>query len=329
MWMPGASRPVRAVVPSFAKINLSLKVLGKRSDGFHELRTVFQSITLADRLEIDYEPGRGSSVELESSIDIPDNLVTRAARALMDASSIRGSVRFRLHKRIPMGAGLGGGSSNAAAVLLALPALARKPVPLPELNAIAATLGSDVPFFLYGGAALGLGRGEQLYPLPDSGPRHALLVTSGIHVSTPAAFAALARAPLTELTPTAQANKMNRFQSVAWGMACASTSGCGWEAFCENDFEAAVFPKFPLLKSLHRKLNRSGASPARMTGSGSALFGVFPSREACERGLAAMGTLPPKVDVHKIRFSSRVQYRAAWQRALRVYLTEAAAWPPI
>jgi 4-diphosphocytidyl-2C-methyl-D-erythritol kinase len=97
----------------------------------------------------------------------------------------------------------------------------------------------------------------------------------------------------------------------------------------ENDFEAAVFPQFPLLKSLHRKLNRLGASPARMTGSGSALFGVFPSREACERGLAAMGALPPKVDVQKIRFSSRVQYRAAWRRALRVHLTEAAAWPPI
>ena len=317
-----------ALVPSFAKLNLSLKVTGKRPDGFHELRTVFQSITLSDQLEIDYQPGRGTRVELASSIAIPDNLVARAAHALMDATSIRGLVRCRLRKRIPMGAGLGGGSSNAAAVLLAIPALARKPVPLAELNRVAATLGSDVPYFLYGGAALGLGRGEELYPLPDPGPRHALLILPGIHVSTPAAFAALARPALIELTPADLANKMNRFQSMAWGVACAATPGGDWETFCENDFEAAVFPQFPLLKSLHRKLVRSGASPARMTGSGSALFGVFPSLEACRRGLVAMGELPPTVAVQTIRFSTRVQYRAAWRRALEPYLTEATVWPP-
>ncbi len=320
----------RVVVPSFAKLNLSLTVIGKRTDGFHELRTVFQSITLADRLDIEFQRGRGREVELDSSIDIADNLVTRAARALMEATAIRGVVRCRLHKRIPIGAGLGGGSSNAAAVLLALPVLAGKPVPMDELNRIAAALGSDVPYFLYGGAALGLGRGEELYPLPDAGPRHALLVTPGIHVSTPAAFAALDRPALIELTPTALANKMKRFQSMAWGLACAKAPAADWEAFCENDFEAAVFPQFPLLKSLYRKLQRSGASLVRMTGSGSALFGLFSSREACERGLLAMGKsdLPPKVAVQTIRFSSRVQYRAAWRRALQVCLTEAAAWPP-
>ncbi len=320
----------RATVPSFAKLNLSLKVIGKRPDGYHELRTVFQSITLSDRLAIEFQPGRGSEVELDSSIDIPDNLVIRAARALMEAASIRGMVRCRLDKRIPMGAGLGGGSSNAAAVLLALPALARKPVPIGELSRIAATLGSDVPYFLYGGAALGLGRGEELFPLPDPGPRHALLVTPGIHVSTPAAFAGLAGPAFIELTPTALAHKMERFQSAAWGLACANSRVADWEAFCENDFEAAVFPKFPLLKSLYRKLSRSGGSLVRMTGSGSALFGLFPSREACERGLTAMrkSHLPSKVTVQTIRFSSRVQYRAAWRRSLRVHLTEAAAWPP-
>ena len=322
--------PATAAVPSFAKLNLALQVIGKRADGFHELRTIFQSITLADRLEIEFTPGRQRRVELDSSLEIADNLVLRAAHALMDAASIRGNVRFRLDKRIPMGAGLGGGSSNAAAVLLALPVLARKPVPMAELNRIGAALGSDVPFFLYGGAALGLGRGEELYPLPEPGARHALLVTPGVHVSTPSAFAALARPTLTELTPIDLANKMKRFQSAAWALACAgaSNAAAGWEAFCENDFEAAVFPQFPLLKSLHRKLRRSGASLVRMTGSGSALFGVYPSGPECERARIAMGALPLKVAVQTIRFSTRVQYRAAWRNALRVHLSEDAAWPP-
>ncbi len=322
--------PATAAVPSFAKINLALHVIGKRADGFHELRTIFQSITLADRLEIEFTPGRTRGVELDSSLQITGNLVLRAAHALMDAVPIRGHVRFQLDKRIPLGAGLGGGSSNAAAVLLALPVLARKPVPMAELNRIAGALGSDVPFFLYGGAALGLGRGEELYPLPEPGARHALLVTPGVHVSTPSAFAALARPPLTELTPIDLANKMKRIQSAAWALACAgvSNAAAGWEAYCENDFEAAVFPQFPLLKSLHRKLRRSGASLVRMTGSGSALFGVYPSGPECERARIAMGVLPLKVAVQTIRFSTRVQYRAAWRNALRVHLTEDAAWPP-
>ena len=321
-------RSAIASVPSFAKLNLGLQVIGKRADGFHELRTVFQSISLADRLEIEYRPGRARRVELESSVEIADNLVARAAHALMEAGAIHGEVRFRLIKRIPMGAGLGGGSSNAAAVLLALPVLARHPVPLADLHRIAAGLGSDVPFFLYGGSALGLGRGEDLYPLPEPGPRHALLVTTGIHVSTPEAFAALARPALIELTPIDLTNKIGRFQSMAWGLVCAGSEGGGWEAFCENDFEAAVFPRFPLLQSLHRRLSQLGASPVRMTGSGSALFGVFASGEACGRAGSAMGKLPPKVDVHKIRFMSRAQYRAAWRRALGVHLTESASWLP-
>ena len=319
--------PAIASVPSFAKLNLSLKVTGRRADGFHELRTVFQSISLADRLEIEYRPGRGRRVELASSVEIAGNLVTRAAHALMEASGMQGNVRFRLDKRIPMGAGLGGGSSNAAAVLLALPALARHPVPLADLHRIATALGSDVPFFLYGGAALGLGRGEQLYPLPEPGPRHALLITTGIHVSTPAAFAALARPPLIELTPIDFTNKMGRFQSMAWGLVCAGSGSHDWGPFCENDFEAAVFPQFPLLKSLHRRLRQLGASPVRMTGSGSALFGVFASRHECDRARSAMRVLPPKVAVHSVRFTTRAQYRAAWRRALGVHVTESASWP--
>ncbi|MBM3795312.1 MAG: 4-(cytidine 5'-diphospho)-2-C-methyl-D-erythritol kinase [Acidobacteria bacterium] len=316
-------------VPSFAKLNLGLKVLGKRADGFHELRTVFQSISLADRLTIDYSRGRGTHVELASSIDIPDNLVTRAAHALMDTAGIRGTVRCKLEKHIPMGAGLGGGSSNAAAVLLALPALARKPVPPGELNAIAASLGSDVPYFLYGGVALGLGRGEELYPLPEPKPPAAvLLVLPSIHVSTPAAFATLARPALTELTPIGLANKIERLQLMAWGSVCAGAAP-GWEVFCENDFEAAVFEQAPRLRTLHRQLVRLGARPARMSGSGSALYGLFASLDETGRAAQALtDQRNSKETVHTVRFINRARYRAAWRRALGVHVTEVAAWPP-
>src|ERR1700733_5299011 len=134
---------------SLAKINLDLRILHKRSDGFHELRTVFQTISLADTIEIEYAQSRRTDLTIEGSVDIPDNLILRAARAYLDAARLQARIHFRLTKRIPMGGGLGGGSSNAAAVLLALPALAGKPI---DVEKIAAGLGSDVPFFLYGGA---------------------------------------------------------------------------------------------------------------------------------------------------------------------------------
>ncbi|MEK7751348.1 MAG: 4-(cytidine 5'-diphospho)-2-C-methyl-D-erythritol kinase, partial [Acidobacteriota bacterium] len=149
---------------ALAKLNLSLKVLNKRPDGYHELRTVFQTISLADTIDIEFTPGRRPEVELVSDVDIPDNLVERTARLAMEALRIRGRARFRLTKRIPAGAGLGGGSSDAAAVLLGLPALAGKRADLETLMDLGGRLGSDVPFFLLGGAAVALGRGTELYP---------------------------------------------------------------------------------------------------------------------------------------------------------------------
>src|SRR5262245_30394779 len=133
------TRSVR--LQSLAKVNLDLRVLHKRADGFHELRTVFQTISLADTIEIDYEPARRTSLQLEDALAIPGNLILRAARAVLDEMKVHASIRFRLKKRIPMGAGLGGGSSNAAAVLLALPVLAGRNVPLEQLWALGADLG--------------------------------------------------------------------------------------------------------------------------------------------------------------------------------------------
>ncbi len=120
---------------SLAKINLDLRVLHQRADGFHELRTVFQTISLADTIEIEYEAARRTELWLEGNVEIPDNLVLRAARAVLDAMRIRARVRFRLKKRIPMGGGLGGGSSDAGAVLLALPVLAGRTAPAYEIAA--------------------------------------------------------------------------------------------------------------------------------------------------------------------------------------------------
>ena len=162
---------------SLAKINLDLRVLHKRPDGFHELRTIFQTISLADTIDVEYQRGR-SKIELKSNIDIPGNLIVKAADLVMRATRAKGQLRIRLTKRIPMGSGLGGGSSNAAAMLLALPAILNKKIALEKLMELAAELGSDVPFFLIGGTAVGLGRGTELYPLPDVPASPGLLITS-------------------------------------------------------------------------------------------------------------------------------------------------------
>jgi 4-diphosphocytidyl-2-C-methyl-D-erythritol kinase len=205
------SQTRRARVRAFAKLNLSLKVLHKRPDGYHELRTLFQSISLGDHLSIEFTPGPDAFVEIAGT-DIPDNLVARAARLMMAEGGFSGKVLVRLTKKIPMGAGLGGGSSDAAAMLLALPVLAGRLFPTGLLLEWGTQLGSDVPFFLLGGAAAGGGRGAELYPLPDLGRLPALLVTPGIHVSTAEAYGSLRRG----LTNPLQDRNIVEFQSCVW-----------------------------------------------------------------------------------------------------------------
>lgn len=316
----------KATVPCFAKLNLSLSVLYKRPDAYHELRTVFQTISLADELAISYEAGRATAVEAESTVVIENNLVVRAARAVIEAARIKGRVRFRLEKRIPLGAGMGGGSSDAAAVLIALPVLAGKPVPTERLLEIAADLGSDVPFFLRGGTSLGVSRGEELYPLPEAAEEHVLIVVPPVAVSTADAYKALGRRPVTELTPADWANKMKRFQQGVWGLECPEPTW-SWKAFSENDFEAAVFPRYPILPRLFEQLRECGARPARMSGSGSALFGVFPTRQKAQRAERALKAVNPGGNVEIVRFLSRGDYRAAWRQALGSLLKANTSWP--
>jgi 4-diphosphocytidyl-2-C-methyl-D-erythritol kinase len=314
-------------VRAFAKLNLDLRVLNQGPGGFHELRSVFQTISLHDRIDISYAPSKKTKIEGTSAI--PNNLVERAARALLDHTRETASLAFRLDKRIPMGSGMGGGSSDAAAVLLALPVLAGMRIPLGELIQIAAGLGSDVPFFLLGGAAVALGRGTELYPLPEIPSKKLLIVAPGVHVSTPDAYRAFNRAGEGKLTETQVSQYIDSFQSRVWGLGKSLSKGStGSEAV--NDFERVVFPQHRQLKSILTALQKSGADPARMTGSGSALFGVFTTQQQVLEARAAVERSCPQAAGMPATFVSRARYKAYWWRQLQPHMdsTDPKSWPP-
>jgi 4-diphosphocytidyl-2-C-methyl-D-erythritol kinase len=227
-----------------------------------------------------------------------------------------------------MGGGLGGGSSNAAAVLLALPVLLGGKFSLESRLKIAEQLGSDVSFFLLGGTAAGIGRGTELFPLPDPPPQAGVIVAPGIHVSTPEAYRALGR---TSLTTDVNANDTYSFQSFAWG---AAVPGQTLGISGANDFESVVFRQFPLLKTIQGKLWRLGARPARMSGSGSALFGLFESKEAADRALGRLEKTLPQGETFAIQTVTRMAYRRMWRKALNGHLKsdgdsgDSGEWPP-
>jgi 4-diphosphocytidyl-2-C-methyl-D-erythritol kinase len=294
-----------------AKINLDLRVLHKRPDGFHELRTIFQTISLADSIGIEYTPGRSTRIELET--DIPNNLIVRAAEVVLRQTKASGSVEFQLRKRIPMGGGLGGGSSDAAAVLLALPVLTGKPISFEKLLEIAAGLGSDVPFFLFGGTAVGIGRGTELYAVDAPAETLAVLVTPGVHVSTPAAYQGLDRAMGMDSL------RIPSFQSVAW-----QTEQNGKAV---NDFETVVFDQHPQLRLIKNELLKLGARPALMSGSGSTLFGLFADRTARDQAARTLKQEFGNEKVHPVSLIGRRRYRAMWWRQLLPHV-EGKTWPP-
>ena len=308
---------------SLAKINLDLRVLHKRPDNFHELRTIFQTISLADTLEIEYAPSRRTHLELDDPHSIPDNLVLRAAHAVLEALKQHATIRFRLDKKIPMGAGLGGGSSNAAAVLLAIPALAHRLLPPDRLLTLATQLGSDVPFFLTGGTALALGRGTELYALPDIAQEPLLLIAPNIHVSTPAAYQALGLS----LTSPEASRKMNGFQLFVRTLGDLRSARAA-STLSANDFESAVFSQHPQLKKMWSRL-RKHAAGARMTGSGSALFALFES--SAERDLAQTVLEGDKVTkasrILPARLVSRSSYQRMWQKQLAAAGLSSDLWP--
>jgi 4-diphosphocytidyl-2-C-methyl-D-erythritol kinase len=299
---------------AFAKLNLGLRVLYRRPDGYHELRTVFQTISLADRLKVAFTRSSKTRIEIAGCPDIADNLVEKAAWMVMEAMRIQADIRFDLKKNIPMGSGLGGGSSDAAAVLLALPVLAGKTLPMERLSALAGRLGSDVAFFLHGGSALGMGRGEELYPLPDRPARKGVVVASNVHSSTAEAYRDLSQQLTAQLTSTELQNKLVSFQQEIWQ---------GGEAVDDNDFQGVVFARYPELKRIKDRLRRLGARPAAMTGSGSAIYGLFAEASQVERAIKSF----PHERVFAISLVSRAQYRSAWRRALHPH-SQGTQWPP-
>jgi len=260
-------------IPAFAKINLRLDVLGKREDGFHELRTIFQTISLHDELRLRASRREGIALSIHgnqplSAEPVEKNLVYRAVDALRRELRIRGGVEIELKKTIPAGRGLGGGSSDAAAALQGYLRLTKKKLAAARLMGIAASLGADVPFFLWGGRALGVNKGDEIYPLPDIAKQHVLVVSPpDIHVPTPDAYRWL-NAKALRLTKPAANPKLWEFCALCW-----SAQGSG----LSNDFEEPVFRRHPRLDQIKRELLQRGAAEASLAGSGSAVFGVFPS----------------------------------------------------
>ena len=343
-------------VRSFAKINLGLRLGALRPDGFHELRTVYQTIALHDVIGVDLVRGEGIEIRCEDP-RVPtgeSNTCYRIAERALRALKITRRAIIHIEKRLPVQGGLGGASGNAVATLLALERAARKALSGEERLRIAAEVGSDLPLFLVGGTVLGVGHGEEVYPLPDLPPVACVIATPEIGISTPKAFAdwdlLLCGAPAREgnmratsgqpraelrsarpglrpgptpatlaemaprsgegakLTSSAASDRMSEFGRTvcAWlsGFSQRKTKagrllsgvpvpGGGGRAETplldlvrtgiENDFERVVFPQYPALRDVKRVLEGAGALYASLSGSGSALYGLFGSRAGAEK----------------------------------------------
>jgi 4-diphosphocytidyl-2-C-methyl-D-erythritol kinase len=270
------SADTRLVLGAPAKINLFLRVLAREEGGYHQLETLFQTVALSDRLTLERTTRTGVELEVVGAELGPpeENLAWRAAEAVLrEAAEVPGpvgGVRIVLEKRIPHGAGLGGGSSDAAAVLRGVNQLLGDPLPLERLLALAASLGSDVPVFLSPSpTTLAWGRGERLLPLPPLPAAPILLAIPDFPVSTPEAYRRLA-----EWRTRGAGQGAGRRGPGLLDPGALSTWG-GVAVASENDFEEPVFSWHPHLGEIRDGLRRAGASTALLSGSGAALFGVF------------------------------------------------------
>jgi 4-diphosphocytidyl-2-C-methyl-D-erythritol kinase len=299
---------------SFAKINLGLRIGALRADGFHELRTIYQTVALHDVLKVELK--RGSGIEIRCNDPrVPkdeSNTCCRIAQRTLAALKVRGRVVIEIEKRLPVQGGLGGASSNAVSTMLAIERATKKRLSGAERLRIAAEVGSDLPLFLVGGTILGVGRGEEVYPLPDLPSIPCVIATPEIGVSTPQAFAEWDKAELTELNASDRMVEFGRVLS-AWLSGFESfhsgvpASGRGRaetplldlvRTGIENDFEKVVFPQYPELSKVKSALRRAGAVYASLSGSGSATYGLFENaktaRNAAERlsesGVPAVAT---------------------------------------
>jgi 4-diphosphocytidyl-2-C-methyl-D-erythritol kinase len=306
---------------SFAKINLGLAIGPTRPDGFHALATVYQTIALSDRITVEARPAAATSIMVTSNdVRVPDdsrNTAWKMAERALTAAGVNANVAIHIEKRLPVQGGLGAGSANAAAALLGLERELGLGLSEAQRIELAAAVGSDVPLFLLGGAVWGEGRGEQVSPLPDLPAMACVVALPKVGVSTPAAFREWdARHPaLTPAAATDRLERLSRSVSAAWGIAAwgephssgvsspASRNSDSWtkrgdlaenpllalvRTGMANDFEEVVFAQYPFLADTLRVLAASGqpedeAVYAALSGSGSALFGLYPNDSAADR----------------------------------------------
>lgn len=267
-------------IRSYAKINWTLEVLSRRDDGYHELRTIYQTVSLYDELRITATDGPIEIVCNDPRVPCDEtNLAFKAAQQLLQAAGISKGARIETEKRIPVAAGLGGGSSNAAAALLALVKLWEIEIDERELTDIAAALGSDVPFFLIGGTALGVGRGEEVSSIEQLHCEQLLLVNPGFAVSTRDAYEKLSR-----LTRSEAAFNIPLALLAAKGIS-------GLPLVARNDLEDAVLAAHPEIAEVKRRLSSLGAIHAQMSGSGATVFGIFDNTQMTEQAEAEMRSL--------------------------------------
>ncbi|MGE5851299.1 MAG: 4-(cytidine 5'-diphospho)-2-C-methyl-D-erythritol kinase [Candidatus Methylomirabilota bacterium] len=263
------------VISSPAKINLFLEIIGHRSDGYHEIETVMQLVDLCDQVRL-RRSSRGIRVSVTGA-DLPSgrgNLACKAAGLLLESAGIRGGVQIHLEKRIPVAAGLGGGSSNAAAVLAGLNRLYELGFSRERLQELGVRVGSDVPFFLSDGLALATGRGEVLQPLRPWPRQWLVLANPGIPISTAWAYREVS-------------SKLTAWQRRSSIQTLVDDSRLAWPpSWAFNRLEAVVLPHRAEVQALKTVLREGGAFPVLMSGSGASVFAVVPDASAAE-GLAA------------------------------------------
>lgn len=280
-------------VRSFAKINLGIEVLDRRADGYHEIRTLFQTIDFSDALDFQLLSGR--EIRLEGSdASIPwdeRNLIFRAARSLQKSCPKAAGAAVRVTKAIPPGRGLGGGSGNAALALFALNVLWELGLDRSGLQVHARELGADVPYFLEGGLCLGGGRGDALSPLDDPPGLYCVLALPSFPISTAEIYGRL------RLTSPRKDSKINRFlERREFGL-------------LENRLEETIFSLYPRLQAIKSSFHQQGAVLSLVSGTGSAVFGLFEERDKAARALAAMERRGEALLVETL---SRERY---WKRA--------------
>jgi 4-diphosphocytidyl-2-C-methyl-D-erythritol kinase len=290
-------------VRSYAKINIGLKIGSRRADGFHDLRTVYTTIGLNERLQVDVSKGTGVEIRCDDPRVPGDasNTCYRAAELVLKELKTQAKVTISIEKKLPVQGGLGAASGNAMATIFALARALSQPLSPQKRAQIASEIGSDLNLFLYGGLVLGTGRGEEVWPLPDLPSIPLVIVTPEVGVSTPKAFAAWdsltshgASATMNEFSHSVYEWLGVQYSTIVSGV--PASGGDRVEALLldlvrtgiSNDFERVVFPEIPALREVKCALEREGALYASLSGSGSTLYGMFRTTEEAERAASRL-----------------------------------------